>query len=145
MQFHGTPYEGLSQQSDCSMYIQKPAERGEDGTCLTKGGARTPRWFTLHHTDGHGAFKKGVHRLGLAEDPRCGCPLGWPDTPEHILYECTKYNSIRERLRGRATIEGIAWPPQLDFWARRRCYKDFATYVDRAMRLRLEEEPLQMK
>ena len=36
----------------------------------------------------------------------------------------------------------MAWPPQLDFWMRRGCYKDFAAYVGRAMRLRLEEEPL---
>ena len=42
----------------------------------------------------------------------------YTENPEHILYECTKYNSIRDRLRERALIEGVAWPPQLDFWMR---------------------------
>ena len=96
------------------------------------------RWFVATHyitqmVTGHGAFKGRLHRLGLAEDSRCSCPLGGPETPEHILYECTKYNSIRDRLRERALI----WPPQLDFWVRRGCYKDFAAYVGRTMRLRL--------
>ena len=85
---------------------------------------------------GHEAFKERLHRLGLADDPRCGCPLGGPGITEHILYECTKYNSIRDRLGERALIEGV------DFWMRRGCYKDFAAYVGRGMRLRLEEEPL---
>ena len=31
------------------------------------------------------AFKERLHRLGLAEDSRCSCPLGGPETPEHIL------------------------------------------------------------
>ena len=60
----------------------------------------------------------------------------------HPLYECTKYNSIRGRLREHVLIEGVAWPPQLEFWARRGCYKDFAEYVGRTMLLRLEEGPL---
>ena len=46
-----------------------------------------------------------MQELGLVEDPRCSCPLGGHETPEHILYECTKYNSIRDRLRERALIE----------------------------------------
>ena len=62
------------------------------------------RWFGATHyitqmVTGHGAFKEGLHRLGLTEDSRCSCPLWGPETPEHILYECTKYNSIRDRLR----------------------------------------------
>ena len=59
---------------------------------------------------GHGAFKERLHRLGLAEDSRCSCPLGGPETPEHILYECTKYNSIRDRLRESVLIEEVVWP-----------------------------------
>ena len=34
-------------------------------------------------------FKERLHRLGLAEDPRCSCPLGGPETLEHILYAYT--------------------------------------------------------
>ena len=49
---------------------------------------------------------------------------------------------VRDRLRERALIEGDVWASQLDFWVRRGCYKDFAAYMGRTMRLRLEEEPL---
>ena len=48
-------------------------------------------------------------------------------------------------LQERALIEGVAWPPQLDFWVRSGCYQDFAVYVGRTMRLRLEEEPLYLQ
>jgi hypothetical protein len=39
------------------------------------------RWFVARHyitqmVTGHGAFKERMHRLGLAEDPRCCYPLG---------------------------------------------------------------------
>ena len=103
------------------------------------------RWFVATHcipqmVTGHGAFKERLHRLGLVEDPRRCCPLRGPETPEHILYECTKYNGIRDRLRDRYRRSGVT--PQLDFWIRRGCYKDFAVYVGKTMRLRLEEEPL---
>ena len=49
---------------------------------------------------------------------------------------------LHSRLQEHALIEGVAWPPQLNFWVRRRCYKDFAAYVGRTMRLRLEEETI---
>jgi hypothetical protein len=82
------------------------------------------KWFVATHfitqmVTGYGTFKEILHRLGLAENPRYGSPLGGTETPEHILYECTKYNSIRDRLWECALIEGVAWPPQLDFWVRR--------------------------
>ena len=35
----------------------------------------------------------------------------WMETPEHILYECTKYHSLRDKLRERALVEGVVWPP----------------------------------
>ena len=74
------------------------------------------QWFVATHyitqmVTGHGAFQKRLHRLGLAEDPRCGCPLGGPETPDHILYECTKYTCVRNRLRERALIEGAIQTP----------------------------------
>ena len=73
---------------------------------------------------------------------QCGCSLGGPESPEHILYECIKINSIRDRLRERELIDGVAWPPRLYFWVGRGYYKDFAAYVGKGMRLRLKEEPL---
>ena len=41
----------------------------------------------------------------------CGSPLEGPEAPEQIIYESTKYNSIRDRLRERALIEGVIWLP----------------------------------
>ena len=58
------------------------------------------------------------------------------------LMSLFEQSAFRDRLRERALIEGVAWPPQFDFWMRRGCYKDFAAYVGRTMRLRLEEEAL---
>ena len=85
---------------------------------------------TLHHTDCHrpwgiqGEIAQAGTGQGLS---MCGCSLGEPETPKHILHECTKCNSIRHRLRESALIEGVAWSPQLDFWVQRGCY--FAAYV----------------
>ena len=64
-------------------------------------------------------------------------PLNNPNT----TIECTKYNSIRDRLRDRAFKEGMTWPLKLNFWVRKRYY-DIAAYVSRAMRQSLQEEPL---
>ena len=44
---------------------------------------------------------------------RCRFPLEGPEAPEQILYVSTKYNSIRDRLRERALIEGVIWLPLL--------------------------------
>jgi hypothetical protein len=69
----------------------------EDGTCLRKEGTRMPsfrtsvRWFVATHyitqmVTSLGAFKERLYRLALAEDSRCFCPLGGPETSEYILY-----------------------------------------------------------
>ena len=52
-------------------------------------------------------FRDRLYNLGLVDDPRCICPLGEMETPEHILYECTKYHSLRGKLRDRALVEGV--------------------------------------
>ena len=82
--------------------------------------------YIIQMVTGHGTFKERLHRLGLAEDSQFSCPLVGPETPEHILYEYSKYNSIRDRLRELALLERVAWSPQQEFWVRRGCYRDFA-------------------
>ena len=57
-----------------------------------------------------------------------------------ILYECTKYHSLRDKLRERALVEGVVWPPLVDFWMWKECHRDFAAYVGRVLRLRADEE-----
>ena len=62
---------------------------------------------------------------------------------EHILYECTKYHSLRDKLRERALVEGgVVWLPPVDFWMRKECRRDFAAYVGRVLRLRADEHNL---
>ena len=62
---------------------------------------------------------------------------GGPETPEHILYECLKYNRFRDRLWERILM---AWPPTAG------CGEDTTRTswrsLGRVMRLILEEEPL---
>ena len=67
----------------------------------------------------HGTFKEKLHRLGLSADPRCDYPRG-EQTPEHILYECIKYN----------------WTFGFDDSVT-------GTYMGRTMLSRLKEEPRQ--
>ena len=40
---------------------------------------------------------------------------GWDLLAPHILYECTKYHSLRGKLRELALVEGVDWPPPVDF------------------------------
>ena len=78
------PIEDRSLQTDCWPHVHFSADRGELSSA----------YFTEYMTQmitGHGTFRDRLHRLRLAEEPRYGRPLGGPQTPEHILYESTKY------------------------------------------------------
>ena len=74
------------------------------------------RGNTLHHTDGHGP--RGVQGEIVQAWTGRGLSM-WlpsrPETPQHILYESITYNSIRDQLRERALIEGVAAPPPSEF------------------------------
>ena len=61
--------------------------------------------------------------------------LGKLETTEHILYECKKYeyNSLRDRLRDRALVEGVIWPPRCISGCERIVT---GTYVRRVLGLR---------
>ena len=74
------------------------------------------------------------------DDPRCICPLGELEIAEHILYECTKYNSLRDRLRECVLMEGVVWPPLVDFWMQKECHWDFTGYVGRVLQFMADEE-----
>ena len=52
-----------------------------------------PSHYVTQMVTGHWSFRDRLYNLGLVDDPRCICPLGEMETPEHILYECTKYQS----------------------------------------------------
>ena len=99
-----------------------------------------PSHYVTQMVTGHRSFGERLYNLGLVDNPRCICPLGELETPEHILYECTKYNSLRDKLRERALVEDVVWPPPVDFWMRKECHRDFAAYVGRVLRLRADEE-----
>ena len=80
----------------------------------------------MWHAVDHGVFSERIHMLGLTVDSRCNGPVGESETLEHVLYECFKSNSIRDRFRERALVEKVAWPLQLEFCVPRECYKNFA-------------------
>ena len=84
----------------------------------------------------YGKFWEGLYRLGLTTDPRCNCPLEGLRFRK-IVYEYTKSNSIRDRQRERALIEGVA--PTAEAQGATRVLRRHG----RMTRLRLEEETLQ--
>ena len=55
--------------------------------------------FVTQIVTGHGVFREKLQRMKLIMDPTCNCPLDVTETLEHILYEWTKYNSIKNRFR----------------------------------------------
>ena len=81
-----------------------------------------------------------MYNLGLVDDTRCVSPLGEMETPAHILYECTKYHRLKDKLKERAIVEGVVRSPPVYFWMRKECHWDFAAYFGRVLRLRLDEE-----
>ena len=66
-----------------------------------------------YHTDDHGP--RGVQGEIAQAGTGLGLSMWLVYRGEHILYECTKYKSIRDQLRECALIEGMAWPSQLEF------------------------------
>jgi len=50
----------------------------------------------LQLQSGHTSLRDHLHRLGCKEDPLCNC--GEPETLEHFLIHCPKYESAREAL-----------------------------------------------
>ena len=50
----------------------------------------------LQLQSGHTSLRDHLHRLGCKEDPLCNC--GEPETLEHFLIHCPKYESTREAL-----------------------------------------------
>ena len=54
------------------------------------------RW-TAQFITGHGYFKTFKTRCGFCTNLLCSC--GEEDSPEHVLTNCEKYNSIREKFK----------------------------------------------
>ena len=70
-------------------------------------------------------LQRQIVQLQLVDDPHCVCPLGELETPDHILYECTNYHRLRERLRDSELVEGVVWRLPVAFWMRKDSYRDF--------------------
>ena len=54
------------------------------------------RWSAQFIT-GHGSFQSFRNRFGINDSDLC--TWGEPDSPEHVLKHCTKYDEIRKALR----------------------------------------------
>ena len=87
-----------------------PVSEKESYALFPNVGSRlTTQWFVATHytkqiVTGHGEFKERLQILGLTAEPRFNYALLEPEAPEYILYEYTKYNSIRDRLREHARL-----------------------------------------
>jgi hypothetical protein len=77
--------------------------------CQFQNGSSVVRGNTLHYTDGYGprGIQGDIAQAGIARGISMWLPSRGPETPEQILYECAKYNSIRDRLREPAFIEEV--------------------------------------
>ena len=60
----------------------------------------------------------------------------------NLLNKVKSFNtSLRDKLRERALVEGVVWPPPVDFWMRKECHRDFAAYVGRVLRRGVRAQP----
>lgn len=65
--------------------------------------------FTSQFITGHGNFSEKLYGLGLQNDVSCLC--GAPETAEHVLKECVRYNEERNELLLELRERGyVNWP-----------------------------------
>jgi hypothetical protein len=62
-------------------------------------------------TTAHGKTRSYLHRFKIVENPDCPCSSGI-QTTDHLLFECTKLNTEREKL--------IAYISKEDNWPIRK-------------------------
>lgn len=47
---------------------------------------------------GHGGYRSYLHRIGVVDSPYCPNCKGKEENPEHVLFECPRFNSERAEL-----------------------------------------------
>ena len=47
---------------------------------------------------GHGCFRKYLHRCGHATSPCCPACAEIEETPEHVIFDCPRFGSIRSTM-----------------------------------------------
>ncbi|KAJ4430954.1 hypothetical protein ANN_19547 [Periplaneta americana] len=93
---------------------------------LAKNGAKTRRYFPqvsqrlalniplsaglITMLTGHGRINAYYQRFRIIQDPTCSCNNG-EETVDHILLECSKYNTARNKLERIINSKEGRWPP----------------------------------
>lgn len=62
---------------------------------------------------GHGNLKSYLFRFKLRNDDKCDCLTTKPQNSEHLIFECGKFNIIRNNLERAAILNGFNWPCEL--------------------------------
>lgn len=55
---------------------------------------------------GHGCFRKYLHRFGHASSPCCPDCENVEETPEHVVFECPRFEEVRRDMRG-VTVDNV--------------------------------------
>jgi hypothetical protein len=56
---------------------------------------------------GHGCFRQYLHRFGHATSPMCPECLKIVETPEHVIFECPRFEEVRSVLSPAITVENV--------------------------------------
>ena len=58
---------------------------------------------------GHGCFRKFLHRFGHADSPYCPECSDTEETPEHVVFDCPRYDPVRNRM---LSVSGLDTTPE---------------------------------
>lgn len=54
---------------------------------------------------GHGCFRQYLHRFGHASSPNCPNCEGTAETPEHVIFDCPRFNEQRQVIWSRCGVD----------------------------------------
>lgn len=55
-------------------------------------------FYLTQFLSGHGCFRQYLHRFGHASSPNCPHCAGMLETPEHVIFECTRFQLVRDNM-----------------------------------------------
>lgn len=99
----------------------------------------TPLWtnhYIVQFLTGHGDFRAKLHQFSLVEDPTCECGAA-NETPQHIIFDCSRLNEPRSRLELAVLRSGHLWPCEPEtLLSSRALYAAFDRYAEEALELK---------
>lgn len=96
------------------------------------------RPLSRQHTQiltGHSLLSAHQFKIGSVPSPTCECGLA-PETVEHFLLSCNRFDRQRTGLRLRCGETGMGWPPSLsDLYADETAWSQMLNFVSKTGRL----------